>query len=75
MSATYNQKPCRERQAVHYVTVIVCHLCHTDNNDIYCIDGNIREVFIFVNFAKRTNLRIRESRENYYHNIGTEEKE
>ena len=39
----------------------------------YCRSGNIREVLIFANFAKRTNSRIQESRENY--NITTKEKE
>ena len=29
----------------------------------YCISGNIREVLFFANFARRTNLRIGESRE------------
>ena len=33
---------------------------------IYCRSGNIREVLIFANFARRTNLRIQESRGNYY---------
>ena len=31
-----------------------------------CRSGNTREVLIFANFARRTNSRIKESRENYY---------
>ena len=40
----------------------------------YCISGNIREVLIFANFARKANSRIQESRENYYYNSATEEK-
>ena len=40
----------------------------------YCRSGNICEVLKFVNFAKSTNSRIQESRENYYYNSATEEK-
>ena len=35
----------------------------------YCRSGNILEVLIFANFARRTNSRIQESLENYYYNI------
>ena len=35
---------------------------HYDFN--YCRSGNIREVFIFANYARRTNSRMQESREN-----------
>ena len=35
----------------------------------YCRSGNIREVLIFANFARRTNSRIQESLEKYYYNI------
>ena len=42
---------------------------------IYCRSGNIREVSIFANFARRTNSRIQESRENYFYNSATKEKE
>ena len=38
----------------------------------YCRSGNIREVLIFAYFARRTNSRIQESRENYKN--ATEEK-
>ena len=37
--------------------------------------GNIREFLIFANFARRTNSRIQESREYYYYNSITKEKE
>ena len=37
----------------------------------YCGSGNFREVLIFANFARKTNLRILKSRENYYYNIAT----
>ena len=40
----------------------------------YCRSGNICEVLIFKNFARRTNLGIQESRKNYYYNSATEEK-
>ena len=40
----------------------------------YCRSGNIREVLIFANFARRTHLRIQELRENYYFNSSTKEK-
>ena len=40
----------------------------------YCRSGNIREVLIFANFARRTNSRIQESREEYYYNSPTKEK-
>ena len=36
---------------------------------IYYKSGIFHEVLIFTNFARRTNLRIEESRENYYYNI------
>ena len=39
----------------------------------YCRSVNIPEVLIFANFARRTNSRIQESRENYYYNSATEE--
>ena len=39
----------------------------------YYRSGNIREVIIFVYFARRTNSRIQESRENYYYNNATKE--
>ena len=32
----------------------------------YCRSGNIREVLIFANFARRTNSQIQESRKNSY---------
>ena len=41
-------------------------------NFIYCRSGNIREVLIFANFARRTNSRIQEPRENYHYNSATE---
>ena len=41
----------------------------------YCRSGNIREVLMTTNFARRTNSRIQESRENYYYNSATKEKE
>ena len=41
----------------------------------YCRSGNIRGVLIFANFAGRTNSRCQKSRENYYYNCGTKEKE
>ena len=34
----------------------------------YCRSGNFREVLIFENFARRTNSRIQESRENHHYN-------
>ena len=37
--------------------------------------GNIREVLIFANFRRRTHSRIKESRENYYYDSATKEKE
>ena len=37
-----------------------------------CRSGNIREVLIFANFARRTISRIQEYRENYYYNSATE---
>ena len=37
----------------------------------YCRSGNIREVLIFSTFARRSNLRIEEFRENYYHKSDT----
>ena len=40
----------------------------------YCKSGNIRDVLIFANFARRRNSEIEESRENYYYNIATEDK-
>ena len=40
----------------------------------YCRSGNIHEVQIFANFARRTNLRILESHENYLYNSATKEK-
>ena len=39
-----------------------------------CRSGNIREVLIFANFARRTNSRIQDSRENYYYNNASKEK-
>ena len=41
---------------------------------VYCRSGNIREVLIFADVARRTNSRIQESRENCYYNSDTEEK-
>ena len=41
----------------------------------YCRSGDIRDVLIFANFARRTNSRIPESRENYYYNSTYKEKE
>ena len=41
----------------------------------YCRSGNIREVLIFANFARRTYSRNQESRKNYYYNSATEENE
>ena len=41
----------------------------------YCRSGNICEVLIFANFARMTNLRIQEFRENYYYDSTTKEKE
>ena len=38
----------------------------------YCRSANIREVFLFANFA---NSRIQESRENYYYNRANKENE
>ena len=49
------------------VELIMCY-------NIYSRSGNIREVLIFPNFARRTNSRILESRENYYYIISTKEK-
>ena len=40
----------------------------------YCGPGDIRKVLIFANFARRTNSRIQESRENYYYDSATKEK-
>ena len=37
----------------------------------YCRSGNIRKVLIFSTFARRSNLRIEEFRENYYHKSDT----
>ena len=34
----------------------------------YGRSGNISEILIFVNFAKKTNSLIQESRKNYYNN-------
>ena len=40
----------------------------------YCRSGNIREVLVFANFARMTNSRIQESRENYFcYNSATKE--
>ena len=41
----------------------------------YCISGNIREILIFANFARRSNSRIQESRENYHYNSATGQNE
>ena len=41
---------------------------------IYCRSGNIREVLIFLNFARRTSSRIQESCKNYYYYSATGEK-
>ena len=40
----------------------------------YCRSGNIREVLIFANFARRTDSRMQNSRENYYYDNATKEK-
>ena len=40
----------------------------------YCVSGNIRQVLIFPKFARRTNSRIHESRENYYYNSASKVK-
>ena len=40
----------------------------------HCRSGNICVVLIFMNFARRKNLRITESGENYYYNSATDEK-
>ena len=40
-------------------------------NKRYCRSGNIREIIIFTNLARRTNSRIQESRENYYYSSAT----
>ena len=42
---------------------------------IYCRSGNIREVLIFANFARRINSRIQDSRENYYYNSACKKNE
>ena len=41
---------------------------------IYCRSGNIREVLIFVDFARKTNSRIQKSRKNNFYNGATREK-
>ena len=41
---------------------------------VYSRSGDIREVFIFANFASSTNSGIQESRENYYYNSATKKK-
>ena len=41
----------------------------------YCRSGNICEVLIFANFARKMNSRIQESRESYYYNRATKKNE
>ena len=42
---------------------------------LYTVDFVIvARFYYFANFARRTNLQIQESRENYYFNSATEEK-
>ena len=41
---------------------------------VYFRSGNICEVLIIENLAKKTNSRIKESRGNYYYNSATKEK-
>ena len=41
---------------------------------IYCRSGNIREGLIFGIFARKTNLRNQESRENYFYISASKEK-
>ena len=44
------------------------------NTETYCRSGNICEVLFFANFARRTNSRTQQSRENYYSNSASKEK-
>ena len=44
-------------------------------NARYCRSSNICWVSIFANFARRTNSRMQECRENYTHNSATKENE
>ena len=46
----------------------------SDDSFKYCGTGNIREVLIFANSARKTNSRIQEFRENHYYNSATKEK-
>ena len=45
-----------------------------DLNFQYCRSGSIREILILASFARRTNLRIQESPENYYYYSASEVK-
>ena len=56
-----------------FLLQLVHHYYTYFDNVIYCRYGNICEVLIFVNFARRTNSRIQESPGNYYYNIATKE--
>ena len=59
------------RSAISYS---IDYVGNRSNLVIYRRSGNIREVLIFANFARRTNSRIQESRENYYYNSATKGK-
>ena len=48
------------------IVKLECHII-TSNE----ITGNIREVLIPANLARRTNSRIQESRDRYYYNSAT----
>ena len=49
-----------------YIFVVHRPISHTACI-VYCRSSNNRDVFIFANFAKRTNWRILESHENYFY--------
>ena len=52
-----------------HTDILQIYHCILQSN--YCRSGNIREVLIFANFARRTISRIQKSCENYYYNSAT----
>ena len=58
----------------YFIIIHIIRVFHQTGIIGYCRSGFICEVLIFANFARRTNSRIQESRENYYCNSGTKEK-
>ena len=65
MMVTLTTSPAHTHDTASHMKVIYCR---------HGRSGNIRKVLIFANFARRTNSRIQESRENYYYISATKKK-